>query len=502
MSFVGGLALRAARARNEYGMLKEQTRLLATSIFIVDLGLTTLAFFLAYWTRAFILPALLPGAFPSFYPLSTYLPLLPLVLLIWSALLLFSDCYRSHRTVPLLEEALTIIKVCATGLAILALTIYALRLDQHYLGEDEISRLWVLLVAVFACLLLLSEKLALRTLSRYARARGYNYRTVLIIGTNSAALSLVDSILHHRYWGYKVLGFVAAKDADLSDFPWQHKILGTIDEIPLIVEANVVDDVVFCVSRRELDLMEDLVLALNEQGIRTRFALNLFPHVRASARLEELDGVPLMTFSTTPERLLPLVMKRLIDIAASALLLVLALPVVFGIAVLIKLTMGGRVLYRQTRCGLNGRQFTLYKFRTMIEGADEKQSDLLHLNEMDGPVFKLSRDPRVTWIGRFLRKFSLDELPQFWNVLRGDMSLVGPRPPIPREVAQYKRWQRRRLSMKPGLTCLWQISGRNHLDFNRWIELDLEYIDSWTPWLDFKILLKTVPVVLTGRGAS
>ncbi len=173
-----------------------------------------------------------------------------------------------------------------------------------------------------------------------------------------------------------------------------------------------------------------------------------------------------------------------------------------GIALLIKITAGGQVLYRQTRCGLNGRRFTLYKFRTMIEGAEERQRELLHLNEMDGPVFKLKQDPRVTWIGRFLRRFSLDELPQLWNVLRGDMSLVGPRPPIPDEVARYQRWQRRRLSMKPGLTCLWQISGRNQIDFDRWMKLDLEYIDSWSPWLDVKILLKTVPAVLSGRGAS
>ncbi|HSU82406.1 MAG TPA: sugar transferase, partial [Thermoanaerobaculia bacterium] len=169
---------------------------------------------------------------------------------------------------------------------------------------------------------------------------------------------------------------------------------------------------------------------------------------------------------------------------------------------LVKLTSRGAVLYRQTRCGLNGRSFTLYKFRTMVADAHERRQEFLHLNEMNGPVFKLKSDPRVTRLGRLLRRFSLDELPQLWNVLRGDMSLVGPRPPIPEEVAQYQRWQRRRLAMKPGLTCLWQISGRNDVDFDRWMQLDLEYIDSWSPMLDLKILLKTVPVVLSGRGAS
>jgi lipopolysaccharide/colanic/teichoic acid biosynthesis glycosyltransferase len=171
------------------------------------------------------------------------------------------------------------------------------------------------------------------------------------------------------------------------------------------------------------------------------------------------------------------------------------------IAGLLKLAGGGRVLFTQTRCGLNGRRFTLYKFRTMVEDAESQRHAIAHLNEMSGPVFKVKRDPRVTPVGRWLRQFSLDELPQLWNVFKGDMSLVGPRPPVPQEVSQYQRWQRRRLSMRPGLTCLWQVQGRNELDFDRWIELDLEYIDSWSPLLDIKILLKTIPVVLSGKGA-
>jgi lipopolysaccharide/colanic/teichoic acid biosynthesis glycosyltransferase len=190
------------------------------------------------------------------------------------------------------------------------------------------------------------------------------------------------------------------------------------------------------------------------------------------------------------------------DVSISSILLAVALPAMLLIAALLKLAGGGgRVLFTQTRCGLNGRRFTLYKFRTMVEDAENQRHQIAHLNEMSGPVFKVRRDPRVTPVGRWLRQFSLDELPQLWNVLRGDMSLVGPRPPVPQEVSQYQRWQRRRLSMRPGLTCLWQVQGRNELDFDRWVELDLEYIDSWSPLLDIKILLKTIPVVLSGKGA-
>jgi lipopolysaccharide/colanic/teichoic acid biosynthesis glycosyltransferase len=170
-------------------------------------------------------------------------------------------------------------------------------------------------------------------------------------------------------------------------------------------------------------------------------------------------------------------------------------------AILIKLTSHGPVLFRQKRCGHNGRQFVMYKFRSMIDNAEQRRLELEPLNEMDGPVFKSSRDPRITIIGKIIRRFSIDELPQVFNVLRGDMSLVGPRPPLPEEVARYERWQRRRLSMKPGMTCLWQISGRNEVSFEDWMKLDLTYIDNWSLLLDLKILLKTVPVVLLGRGA-
>jgi exopolysaccharide biosynthesis polyprenyl glycosylphosphotransferase len=484
-------------------MLKERARILTASIFLVDLVLVAAAFLLAFSLRSWILPRLVPQAFPArLYPLTAYLPLLPLALAIWGALLLLSGRYRSHRTVPLLDESWAVLRVCASGTILFTLALYVLRIDVRLLGNDQISRAWVLLFGVFASLLLLAEKLFLRISSRYVRSRGFNYRTVLIVGTNPAALKIADSIHGHRFWGYRILGFIVNGHQPADPWPSRYPILGEIKHITHIIENNVVDDVIFAVSRRDLDRLEDLFLSLQEQGIRTRFAVNLFPHTQARVELEELDGIPLLSFATGPTSPLPLMAKRVMDVALSSLLLLMGLPVVAAIAALIKLSSHGNVLFRQTRCGLNGRIFTLYKFRTMVEDAEERRRNLEHLNEMNGPVFKLKSDPRVTWFGRFLRRFSLDELPQFWNVLRGDMSLVGPRPPIPEEVARYQRWQRRRLSMKPGLTCLWQVSGRNQIDFDQWMQLDLEYIDSWSPMLDFKILLKTIPAVLSGRGAS
>jgi exopolysaccharide biosynthesis polyprenyl glycosylphosphotransferase len=499
-------------------MLKERARILAVTIFVLDLILVSAAFLAGYWIRHSLLPAIAPHSFPShLYPLGDYLPLLPFALAIWGSLLLLSGRYRSHRTVPLLDEAWAVVRVCATGAVLFTLLLYSARMDEELLGDDRVSRIWILFFAVFSCLFLLTEKIGLRVSSRYVRMRGFNYRTVLIVGTGPASLKIADSIHGHRFWGFRILGFISndatngngtngngngqgngASETHIGPYP----ILGEIEDIPRIVEGNVVDDVIFAVHRRDLDRLEDLFLSLQEQGIRTRFAMDLFPHTRARVQLEELDGIPLLSFATTPTSQIQLMAKRALDVTLAALLLFLGMPVVLTIALLIKITSGGRVLFRQTRCGLNGRSFTLYKFRTMVEGAEDRRLELLHLNEMNGPVFKLRSDPRVTYLGRFLRRFSLDEVPQLWNVLRGDMSLVGPRPPIPEEVAKYQRWQRRRLAMKPGLTCLWQVSGRNNLDFDRWMQLDLEYIDSWTPMLDFKILLKTIPAVLSGKGAS
>jgi exopolysaccharide biosynthesis polyprenyl glycosylphosphotransferase len=194
-------------------------------------------------------------------------------------------------------------------------------------------------------------------------------------------------------------------------------------------------------------------------------------------------------------------MKRIGDVVFGTALLILSLPVFILAALAIKLTSKGPILYRQVRCGLDGKPFTFLKFRSMIEGADEKRKDIAHLNEAEEPIFKISSDPRVTPVGRFLRRTSIDELPQLLNVLRGEMSLVGPRPPLPHEVERYNGWQRRRLSMKPGLTCLWQVSGRSTLSFEKWVELDLRYIDHWSPWLDLKIMLRTVPAVASLKGA-
>jgi exopolysaccharide biosynthesis polyprenyl glycosylphosphotransferase len=480
-------------------MLKQKARLIARIVYGVDLALTTVAFFAAFFIRDVILPAVAPSRFPTgLFPLPEYLKIYPVILVIWSVLFFTYHSYHSHRTVSLQREAITTFRVVIVGNVILATIAYLVPLRQ-------LSRAFFVLFGVLAALLLVLEKIVVRVLARYVRSKGLNYRTVLIVGTGRRAIEIARLVADHNYWGYKILGFVS--DGHRLPNGWaRYRIFGSVPDLKKILEhgqiGEPIDEIVFAVTRKKLDEMKQIFLMCEELGIRARVAMNFFQNRLARIEIEELEGVPFLTFTTTPSNETQLALKRLLDVAVSVFILVLAMPAIAIAALAIKLSSPGSILFKQQRIGLNGRIFTLYKFRTMIEDAHERRGEVSHLNEMTGPVFKAKSDPRVTFVGRFLRKFSLDELPQLWNVLRGDMSLVGPRPPIPEEVASYHRWHRRRLSMKPGLTCLWQISGRNNVDFDRWMQLDLQYIDNWSPSLDVKILLRTIPVVLLGKGAS
>jgi exopolysaccharide biosynthesis polyprenyl glycosylphosphotransferase len=271
-------------------------------------------------------------------------------------------------------------------------------------------------------------------------------------------------------------------------------------ELPELLRRQVIDEVLFAVPSEQLADLEETFLLCDEEGVRSRVAVDFFPHVRSDVYLDRLGAAPMLTFAGAPHDEVRLLLKRLIDVVLAAASLAVVAPVMAVVAVLVKLTSPGPVLFRQERCGLNGRRFVLYKFRSMVADAEARKAGLAALNERE-LVFKIKNDPRLTGVGRWLRKFSIDEWPQLWNVLRGDMSLVGPRPAVPEEVEQYKRWQRRRLRMRPGLTCLWVVEGRDAVGFERWMELDMEYIDNWSLALDWKIMLRTIPQVVIGKGA-
>ncbi len=329
------------------------------------------------------------------------------------------------------------------------------------------------------------------------RDRGYNLRYMLVIGTGREARRFADRVTRHRELGLRVMGFLAVGDAPTTI---DHRpVLGHLDDIEDILHDRIVDEVAVCLGANDLHRIEAIARLCEEEGKIVRIPIDDFPVSLPGGRIEDFDRGKVLSLVYGPDRDVGLIIKRLLDITLSSLALLVLLPV-FAILAIAMLVLDGRpILFRQTRVGLNGRPFSVVKFRTMVPDAEDRLAELEELNEIKGHAFKVTNDPRVTRMGGFLRSSSLDELPQLWNVLRGQMSLVGPRPPLPREVAGYDLWHRRRLSMKPGITGLWQVAARRDAEFDRWVELDLAYIDRWSVWLDLKIMLRTIPAMLQGR---
>ena len=473
-------------------MLKQYKQVVLRLLVVVDAAVTLASFLAAYWIRNDYLAR---GDRGPLYPLEHYGWVVLVVLPVWILLLWLFDVYRSYRTATFFREFLAIVKAVSIGGLALGTVLFA---SQSY----YLSRSFILIFVVINILSLGLVRFAVRAFSWYVRKRGYNFRRVLIVINDESALQIAGLIESHRKWGLRMIGFVTETCHDRRSSLGGYRVLGCLDDMEQIIRREVVDEVIFPVMGQRIDQYENIFLMLEDHGINARMVVNIFPHLIARVQLDELDKLPLLTFSTLPSNVIALGMKRLLDVVGAMALLVLNVPIMAAAAIAGKVTSPGPVLFRQKRCGLNGRTFTLYKFRSMYADAEDRKHELNGRNKMSGPVFKVSNDPRVTPVGRFLRSKSIDELPQLWNVLKGDMSIVGPRPPLPEEVERYDRWQRRRLSMRPGLTCLWQVNGRNAItDFNEWVKLDLQYIDAWSLGLDVKIFLKTIPVVLFSKGA-
>lgn len=330
------------------------------------------------------------------------------------------------------------------------------------------------------------------------RSPTYN---ILVLGGAVEAAPFVDTLLKHPQWGLRVAGVLIPDTEDITSVHGI-RVLGRISQLGEVIDRENIAQVFMTGRAWDTATLHAVGDKCEEVGVTFSMDANFLGLSIARADVNDLGGWSVLSFSSTPSDGGALLVKRVLDVVGALFGLVLVAPVLFITALLIKIEDGGPVLFVQQRSGLFGRTFPMYKFRSMVVDAEAKKAALAAQNEMGGPVFKIARDPRVTRIGAILRKTSIDELPQFWNVLRGEMSLVGPRPPIPSEVARYERWQMRRLSMKPGLTCIWQVSGRNKIGFDEWMRLDLEYIDNWSLFLDLKLLFLTVPVLVTRRGAS
>ncbi len=415
-------------------------------------------------------------------------------LLAWVAIGIWLEIYEkldsAHPAVILRDTT----RQCAYGALGLVIFEYLLRLD--------LSRFFVSLFAVFAWILLVIFRMTAGRVVGVIRREFSAPHYVMVVGTGERARKMALALERSSEYGVRLRGFLSEQ----PDAPGEIALGATYQVRPTsdlqdILRQHVVDEIIFAVGSESLAQLEDVFLLCDEEGVRTRVAVDFFPHVNSTVSLDRFGETPLLTFSAAPYDEVRLLVKRLTDIAIAAAGLIVLSPFMAAAIVLIRITSPGPALFQQVRCGLNGRRFLFYKFRSMVENAEELKPSLAHLNTRV-TAFKIPHDPRLTPVGRYLRKFSVDEWPQLWNVLRGDMSLVGPRPAVPGEVEQYQVWQRRRLRMRPGLTCLWAVSGRDNVDFETWMKLDMQYIDNWSLALDWKILLRTIPRVLTGHGAN
>ena len=362
----------------------------------------------------------------------------------------------------------------------------------------DVSRRFLITLFVAQLIVTLASRISIRLTLGALRDRGRNRHYMLVVGTDAAARRFADRVERHRELGLRVIGHLALA-AESTDAVGPRPVLGTLDDIETIFHAHVVDEVAICVSAEHLGLVEPVTRLCEEEGKIVRIPVADLGLTLPGGRLEEFDGISVLSLAYGPDRVLALAGKRLVDIVVGVVALILLTPVLGLVALLVRALDGGPILFHQTRVGLHGRPFEVAKFRTMQPDAEGRLAELLDRNEIRGPAFKVTDDPRLTRTGRILRATSLDELPQIWNVLRGEMSLVGPRPPLPREVEGYDLWHRRRLSMKPGITGLWQVQGRREEEFDRWVELDLAYIDRWSIWLDLKIMVRTIPAMFHGR---
>jgi len=482
-------------------MFREKESILQKTTMLLDAGILACVFFLAFYLRenASLFDSL------KFLPLkrfvvdspasvNDYILVLLIIIPVWCFIFYINGMYRSMRTRLLGEFIWTVFKSFFFAILVFGAIVFIFKLTF-------ISRLYFAIFVIVSLIAITGEKIALFWIMHYIRKKGFNNRRVLIVGTGQRAINIVHKVLYHPEWGFKIIGTIDDEPGRGLEKVGPIEIIGGLHELQDILHDKAIDEVIFVVPRSRLNHIEDAVYICETEGVKATVAVDLFNLKIARSRPSEFEDIPLITFETTLAKEWQLYVKRIMDLLVSGMGIVILSPFLLVTTVLIKLGSPGPVLFKQVRLGLNGRRFVLYKFRTMYTNAEQELAKV-DVNEFMGDSeFKKKKLQYMTPCGKVLRKFSVDELPQLFNVFFGHMSLIGPRPCVPEEVEQYQPWQRRRLSMRPGITCLWQIRGRNNIKFEDWMKLDLEYLDNWSLFLDVKILIKTIPVVVLGIGA-
>lgn len=480
-------------------MSSPKRRILLNGLKLFDLGIMIFAFLSA---AVFVLHRTNDIGAAEFFAMRVKIQnfvLFAILLMVWHLIFCLFGLYTSRRLSSRSSEAIDIVFASTIGASILfvAAVLFHIRMA---------TPLFLLSFWIEVTVLSVSARLLLRLALRFMRKRERNLRYVIIAGTNNRTLRFASKLTSHPEIGYRIIGFVDREWERISAFhATGYPLLCDISGFPEFLRHSVVDEVVIGLPFRSMHGSASLIAAAcEEQGITVRVLNDIFDlKTTRSPSEEELDPDALLTHAAGWIEGWPIFVKRVVDITIASTALIFFFPILAIAAILIKATSSGPILFIQRRVGLHKRPLNVYKLRTMHVHAEGRIHELEHLNEVSGPVFKIRNDPRLTSAGRILRKTSIDELPQLFNVLKGEMSLVGPRPLPVRDYEGFSEdWQRRRFSVKPGMTCLWQIRGRSSVPFAEWMELDLQYIDRWSLWLDFRILMQTIPAVLKGSGAA
>lgn len=468
-------------------MIKEREQQINNILGVVDVIISVFSFFVAYLIRDLFFETGLNTP-------QQYLVIGLLIIPTWFILLKSLHLTEMHRTKTYSRILVSYLTVITIGLGVIFLFMFLFKLNH-------ISRLQILFFGIINFMTLFSVRITIYRVMKYFRVKGFNSRNVIVFADDSSE-PFIEKILDNKEWGY-ILKYIVTNSSKL--LKKYRDVVGVHPEhvsLRNLIDINVIDEVIYCKNEINQDKLRSLIHDCEEVGVVFRMQSQLFSMPATKAHLNYFDEIPFLTFDNTPSDHFALRIKNAFSVIAAFFILVIWFPAILLIASLIKLTSKGPVFFKQKRVGLRGRTFEMFKFRTMVVNAEAMKDQLMKANEADGPVFKIKNDPRITKIGKLLRKTGLDELPQFINVLIGDMSLVGPRPPIPSEVKQYERWQLRRLSIKPGITCTWQVEPkRNEISFDEWMKMDLQYIDNWSNKLDFVLFFKTIRTIIKGSGS-
>jgi exopolysaccharide biosynthesis polyprenyl glycosylphosphotransferase len=453
---------------------------------VLDIIITIISFFAAYFLNKIVAP----GYFDF---TKDYIYILLLVIPTWAILIKTTNLAQIPRSRSYMSIFFRILNFNLIGF-------FVLLLYKHLFKFENFSHYFILSFTAVNWLSLFGVRVLTYKFAKSFRAHGHNIHNLVIIADKESE-EIIDSILDHKEWGYRIMAIFSDSKYIRETYSPMIRVLPERSNIRNFIKVDIIDEVLYCKKGVDLEKIDSLIATCKELGITLKVKSNVTTLDIPRSKLTHLEHTPFLTFYNTPNNSLGWAWKSISDFMIAAVLIFALSPIFLIVSLIIRLTSAGPAIFKQKRVGVHGRQFYIYKFRTMVQNAEELKAKLAAMNESDGPAFKIKKDPRITVIGEILRKTSIDELPQLFNVLKGEMSLIGPRPPLPNEVSQYEDWQLRRLSVKPGITCTWQIiPNRNEVVFDKWMKLDIEYIEKWSFKKDMLLIFRTIKSVIVNKG--